>query len=379
MKIGFDAKRFFMNFTGLGNYSRTLIGNLVKYHPEHNFYLYTSQDNSAKIAQNISTDTHFSVKTPTSFMSKISSSFWRSFLLPDNLREDEVDLYHGLSHELPYKTHLKTDAKTVVSIHDLIFLKHPNLYSWSERQIYYRKFRYSCNISDRIVAVSLQTKEDIINYFGIPAAKVLTIYQSCDEIFYHPVTDEVKDQLKQKYNLPSDFVLYVGSLTKRKNILSLLQALNLIKTRLDCPVVLVGNGNSYKKKIVDFLHENNLSNQVSIISKVPTEDLPGLYQSASLFVYPSIYEGFGIPIIEALISKVPVITTKGGCFPEAGGPSTFYVDTKNVEELADAMERILSDRKLTADMIRDGYDYAGRFHAKTTSDQLNSLYNSLIY
>jgi glycosyltransferase involved in cell wall biosynthesis len=126
-------------------------------------------------------------------------------------------------------------------------------------------------------------------------------------------------------------------------------------------------------------HRLGLDNRVIIRSDVPNEDLPAIYQSAKLFIYPSIFEGFGIPIIEAMSSKIPVITTRGGCFSEAGGPATCYIDPTNPEEIAAAMEQILTDSELTARMSKDGFDYISRFHGQETSKHLIQLYQNLTH
>lgn len=378
MRIGFDAKRYFANYTGLGNYSRTVIENLVKHYPENQYLLYASKKQIKKVNHEISSGDNPVLKTPKSLKGKISNSLWRSFFLRDDLKKDDIDIYHGLSHEIPAGMQQKSKIKTVVTIHDLIFLKYPELYRWTERQIYLKKFRYSCQNADRVIAVSQQTKNDIVDIFEIPSDKISVIHQSCQKKFFTQLDSQAKLALERKYQLPKDYVLYVGSFTERKKVLHLIQALKILKPALDFPIVLVGNGKGYKQKIVDYIHKHHLTSSVKILSNVPNEDLPGIYQQAALFVYPSVYEGFGIPIIEALASGVPVITSQGGCFPEAGGPSSCYIEPGNIEDLAFQIETILTDKPHKAIMIQKGIEYVKRFRGKETADQLNTLYLDLI-
>jgi glycosyltransferase involved in cell wall biosynthesis len=377
MKIGFDAKRYFANFTGLGNYSRTLIENLVKYQAGHEYQLYTHKFNSESIQQFPLTEEAISVCTPATSLGKLNGAFWRSFLLKGDLTVDKPDIYHGLSHEIPFGIQRLKGLKTVVTIHDLIFLRYPEYYRWTERAIYLRKFRYACRYADRVIAVSEQTRADIIHFFGVPADKIETIHQSCDLAFQTKVGDRVRNDVKNKYGLPEDYILYVGSFNERKNLLGLIDGLELMKASLDTPLVMIGGGGQYKRQVMERINRLGLDNRVFIHSDVPNEDLPAIYQQARLFVYPSIFEGFGIPIIEAIFSGLPVVTSRDGCFPEAGGPDTRYVDPGNAEELATEMERVLTDSKLAATMIDNGLHYVSRFDGRETSSRLIRLYENL--
>ncbi len=378
MKIGFDAKRYFVNYTGLGNYSRTLIENLVRYYPDNRYLLFAHQLNPAVLAQYPLSENGVNVHTPGSRLGRINGALWRSFFLNSDLAKKKPDIYHGLSHEIPVGIQKQKGLKTVVTIHDLIFLRYPEYYRWTERAIYLRKFRYACRHADKIVSVSEQTKKDIVTYFGIPEEKIEAIYQSCDPAFQGIMSESTLTGVKAQYQLPDDYILYVGSFTSRKNLLCLIDALSLVKESLDVPLVMIGSGGEYKNRIVEKINRLGLGNRVCIRSDVPNEDLPAIYQLAKLFVYPSFYEGFGIPIIEGMSSQVPVITSRDGCFIEAGGPDSRYIDPDNTEELATAMEEVLTDSGLAARMIEKGNDYIRRFHGQETSTRLIDLYRDLI-
>jgi len=375
MIIGFDAKRYFANFTGLGNYSRTLVENLVKYHPENRYQLYTFKAPAQRDSFPLS-EPCVSIHTPGSLPGRLSGSLWRSYLIRSDLVLGPPDIYHGLSHEIPVG--IGKSIKTVVTIHDLIFLRHPEFYRAAERMIYVRKFRHACRRADRIVAVSEQTRRDVIEFFGIPADRIETIYQSCDPVFSLAVEDSARRAVRAKYRLPDNYILYVGSFNKRKNLIGLVEALSLMKNALDVHLVLVGDGRQVKEQLRERVRQLNLEKRVFIRSGIPNADLPAVYQSARLFVYPSFYEGFGIPIIEAMSGRVPVVTSRNGCFPEAGGPDSLYVDPEKPAELAAAMERVLTDSRLAARMIEKGAAYVKRFDGRKTSAHLVRLYRELV-
>ncbi len=369
MKIGFEAKRAFYNRGGLGNYSRNTIEILSKYYPQNSYYLFTPSVENAvnfKKAENVKT------VIPKLFLSKTFKSYWRTVRLSKKIREYKLDIFHGLSGELPYKSDKRNNTKLIVTIHDLIFLRYPELYRPVDRKIYYHKAKYACEIADTIIAVSEQTKTDIINFLDIPDNKTEVVYQGCNSIFYNEVDTNKKIEVTQKYNLPEKYILNVGTVEKRKNTLSVLKALKHGKTETE--FVIVGKKTDYQNELEKYAEDNNLTDKLTILNNVPSEDLPAIYQQAELFVYPSFFEGFGIPLIEALYSKIPVITTKGGVFSETGGLSSIYIEPENYEQLAEAINNVLNDKKLREKMISEGYDFVQKFNEEKIATNLMNVY-----
>jgi glycosyltransferase involved in cell wall biosynthesis len=376
LRIGFEAKRAFHNSRGLGNYCRTLIEGLDTYCPQHEKFLYSPFDRKNEYQDFLSTLKHAKVCWPEGFMGKISSSVWRSFLLSNQAQKDQLDIFHGLSHELPYAIE-KCSFKKVVTIHDLIFLRYPEFFPWIDRKIYFKKFEYSTRASDKVLAICEQTKRDIIHFLGTPEEKIEVAYQSCHPRFYHSWTSSEKDALRESLDLPDNYILYVGAFEKRKNILSLIHAFALLKDEFSHSLVLVGQGRSYKKRMLDLIDHYDLHDRIRLIS--PTnEELPGVYQQASLFAFPSFFEGFGIPIVEALFSGTPVVTSEGSCFPESGGPDSLYIDPNRVDDLAEAMRSVLIDKDKAQSMSMSGVEYAERFHLKNTTENLENFYFSVM-
>jgi glycosyltransferase involved in cell wall biosynthesis len=372
VKIGFDAKRLFNNFTGLGNYSRFVVKALSEFYPENQYLLY-----SPKVKQHSDTLSFFDspsieIKTPSGLDSKFGG-VWRSYGLGDLAHKDGVQIFHGLSNELPLTK--PNGLKTVVTIHDVIFKRYPEFYNPIDRMIYDWKFRKACESADKIITVSSQTAQDVIHFLKADEKKVSVIYQGCHPFFTRGYSSEEIDKVKRKYQLPEKFILNVGTIESRKNALILLKALNFSKEKV--PVVIVGRSTSYQKILNDYISQNQLSKWVKFIHEVPFEELSLIYRAASLFVYPSLFEGFGIPIIEAISSGVPVITSKGSCFSEAGGPDCWYVDSSDARELAFTIEKVLSNNREVIQRKERSTQFIKRFEPQVIAGELMNLYREL--
>ncbi len=376
MKIGFDAKRAFSNFTGLGNYSRSTLKNLTEYFPEHEYFLYNPRVPDEHQIQFLDLPHHAKVhiKIPQTFFFEVFSSAWRRYGISSDIVRDDIDLYHGLSHEIPANIH-KTGIKSVVTIHDLIFKVFPEYYKIADRKIYDQKFRHACETADGIIAISECTRQDVIRYYNIDPKKIRVIYQGCSEIFERVVGDKEKSALREKYALPSQYLLSVGSIERRKNALLILQALKELPS--DLHVVLVGKETEYCKELRAYISENSLQGRVHFLHRVSFEDLPGIYQLSKVFVYPSRYEGFGIPILEALHSGVPVVAAKGSCLEEAGGARSVYIDPDNFAELKNALLEILNKEDVS-DVIAANKKHAEEFNARKIAQEIMDYYQEIL-
>jgi glycosyltransferase involved in cell wall biosynthesis len=370
MKIGYEAKRIFHNTTGLGNYSRDLIRIMETYFPDNQYVLYNPKQ--GKVARlKIDNKTIFE-KRPQSFLTQKLSSFWRRKWMTKDVVADKVEIFHGLSGELPLGL-AKTNLKTVVTIHDLIFMRFPDLYSSFDRKIHYKKFKQAAEDATVVVAISEQTKHDIITFLKIDAHKVKVLYQGCAPAFKENYTTAYKAAVLKKYKLPQKFILNVGTIEPRKNALNIVKAIK----ELDYNLVLVGGGGKYKEKVKAFVATNNMEHRVFFLEGLQLKELASLYQSAFLFVYPSVFEGFGIPIIEALYSKTPVITSTGSCFAEAGGTASIYVKPNDIMALKEAIIAVQENEQLSVDMIEKGFKFVQQFNDKQIAKNWNKLYTTL--
>lgn len=371
-RIGFDAKRLFNNFTGLGNYSRTLLRNLATYYPEEDYHLFTPSIKRNEQTAYFQDSPMFSVHQP----SRYQKMLWRSFRIKQTLKRHKLDLYHGLSHEIPYGMP-QTGIPAVVTIHDLIFQHYPDQYGMWDRKVYDAKFRYACKNSEKIIAISESTKQDILRYYDIAPEKVAVIYQSCHEGFMVSKTAKVKQQLVEKYQLPTEYMLYVGSLIERKNLLGILDAMRQLPKDMRLPLVIVGQGEPYRQRVLDFARRHDLLPLLHFIQPIFSE-LPALYQQAALFLYPSYAEGFGIPILEALYSETPVITSNISSLPEAAGPGGYLVDPADSTQIAVGITKLLTDTTHREELVKAGYTYAKQFNGEQLTKDLMKVYKQVL-
>jgi glycosyltransferase involved in cell wall biosynthesis len=374
MKIGFDAKRLFLNNTGLGNYSRDLVRGILEQAKENDYFLYTTGGEIDLKTKFLKDHPNAEIVYPSGLYKKMKS-YWRSVKLERELIKNGVEVYHGLSHEIPRKNKL-SKIKYVVTIHDLIFLRFPENYNRIDRKIYKKKVEYACKTADKIIAISEQTKRDLMEFLNVPENKIEVIYQSCATSFHHISDYRYRDLIKNKYNLPENYILYVGTIEKRKNLATLIEAIGKSNTKL--PLVAVGKQTDYTKEVMAMVDKYNLGNQVALLQNVSFLDLPSIYQSANLFVYPSFFEGFGIPVLEALYSKTPVIAAIGSCLEEAGGPNSIYIDPKNSDELASAIDRVIENPELQLEMKEKGFEYAQKFTSENQAKEVLEIYEGLV-
>ena len=369
MNLGFDAKRVFHNFTGLGNYGRTLLHDLQSTFPEHTYHLFTPRTGGDHPRTDYFADAQrFQVHSPVG-----TRLMWRSAGIKRDLRKAGIDLYHGLSHELPLGI-ARTGIRSVVTMHDLIFRRYPQQYRWWDRQIYDLKCRHACQQTDAIIAISHSTKNDLIEAYGISPERIHVVYQACAPIFQQQLSPEMRRQALAPHDLPAAYLLSVGSLIPRKGLLKTVEALRILPPAHDIPLVVVGNGKAYRQQIEAYLRQHRLSARVLFRPSIPFDAFPALYQQASALLYPSLYEGFGIPVIEALWSRTPVITSDRSSLPEAGGPDSWYVDPGNAQSIAAAITSVLENAEERAHRVQAGHTYAQRFEGQRLANEVMAVY-----
>lgn len=354
MKIGFDAKRYYHNNTGLGNYSRTLIGKLQHMFPENEYVLYDEK------------------------------TLQRTFCLGSKASADGCDIFHGLSNELPLIFPHRTMTKYVVTVHDICWRTFPEMYHFIDRHLYDWKYGASVRKADKVVAISQSTKRDVMEAYGVPEHQIEVIYQPVQDYYYTPLpTEEVKAQIAQCEELPENFILYVGSINSRKNLLSIVKALALIPVDQRPFLVVVGNGREYRKEVENYISTHQLQNYVCIKSDIHNNKLlQALYAKATLFVYPSFYEGFGLPVVEAALQHTPVITSTVSSLPEAAGPDACFINPNDKDAsamMAETIIRLCSDTVFAETVASRMEAYARRMFSPTTlTEQMMNLYRRII-
>ncbi|MBO4753774.1 MAG: glycosyltransferase family 4 protein [Bacteroidales bacterium] len=356
MKIGFDAKRYYHNHTGLGNYSRSIIKGLQALYPDDDYLLYDEK------------------------------TFSRTFKLGRKAARDGCTLFHGLSNELPSDI-LKSGVRSILTFHDVAWRTYPQMYHWLDRQIYDFKYGRSCHVANHVIAISESTKKDIIRFYDIPEVKISVIYQPVQDLFYKPLSQEEADKLIAdavasgmiSSSLPQDFILNVGSINSRKNLLGLVQALELIPTEQRPPLLVVGNGREYKQDVLNYIAKHHLEQYVRIETRVSDNKvLQALYSKALLMAYPSHYEGFGLPVVEAALQQCPILTSNVSSLPEAAGPGALLCDPDDVESIHKYLTELLDDSSMAQRLAEVAEEYArSHFDPRSLTEQLHDLYNEI--
>jgi glycosyltransferase involved in cell wall biosynthesis len=369
MKIGFDAKRTFFNRAGLGNYSRNVLNALSLYYPQHQYYLYSPRNKQ----QLYYPGSNQQVILPQNGWRKFPS-LWRSFKIASLTKKHKLDIYHGLSHELPTGIQHKS-CKTVVTIHDLIFIRYPEFYRFIDRQIYFRKFKQACRNADKVIAISEQTKSDIQEFFHIEESKIEVIYQPIHQRFFNPILEDDAQMVRCKYQLPIDFILSVGTIERRKNLLSILEA--MVTENLDYPLLVIGRPTSYINDVKAYIAKHpNL--KVIFLHDIADDELNAIYRMAKILIYPSVFEGFGLPVAEALACGTPVITSNISSMPEAGGDAAILIQPDSAEEIGLAMRHLLSDNDFYQRKVEESKIQAQQFTPAKAAKQLIQLYKSIL-
>jgi glycosyltransferase involved in cell wall biosynthesis len=361
MKIAFDAKRFFHNTSGLGNYSRDLVRILSQYYPE-NEYLLLNKNSSERGKEILE-------KPNVRFVSTSKGNLSRQLKMGKDAQKQGADIFHGLSGELPLKWG-KEPIKKIVTIHDLIFMRYPQYYSFFDRKIHLWKFKKAASSADKIIAISEQTKRDIITYLKVSESKIEVIYQGCHKAFKEQQSNEFTQEVKGKFSLPERFILNVGTIEDRKNLLNIVKGIS----GTDIPLVVVGRKTNYYKKVEAFIRKNKMEKQVIFLEGVSMDELAVIYKLADIFVYPSFFEGFGIPVIEALFSKTVTITSNASCLPEAGGKDSVYIDPANYLDIGAKIKFLWENESERKRRAEKSFEFVQKFNDEPIAKQLMDLY-----
>lgn len=365
MKIAFDGKRFFNNSSGLGNYSRDLVRILAKFFPGNQYVLLNK--NQSERGKEI-------LDFPNVIFKETSrGNFSRQLKMGKDAQNLGADIFHGLSGELPLKWS-KKPIKKIVTIHDLIFLRFPNYYSLFDRKIHFWKFKNAAEKADLVIAISEQTKKDIIRFLKVPENKIKVVYQGCHQFFKESQSEEVFSAVKQKFNLPERFILNVGTIEERKNLLNLVKAIDGTKI----PLVIIGRKTKYFKKVEKYIVRNKLQNQTYFLENVSMQELAAIYKLADIFVYPSFFEGFGIPVIEALFSGTAVITSNLSSLPEAGGKNSVYIDPANHEDIRAKILFLWNNESERKRRVEKGLEFVQKFNDENIATELMKTYRQVL-
>ncbi len=356
MKIGFDAKRYFHNHTGLGNYSRDLVNTMIQKHQDDHFFLF---DKHPEID-------HLPFNTIAVAPQSNIQLMWREWGMRHDIKRYMLDVFHGLSNELPYGK-WRTNVKKVVTIHDVIFRHYPEHYNSIDRGIYHKKTQHAIDVADVIVSTSQTTAKDLIELYHADEQKVHVVYQTCGDP--HRLNYAIQDinLFRSKLLLPERFILYVSSFQKRKNHLALLKAFVACKGEVG-KLVLAGKSGETLKDVKQFIQENRLEHSVLILTDIGQAELPLLYRSASGFVYPSMIEGFGIPLVEAANAGLPMAVNDIPIFNELASEKSIKFKADDVSDFASALKSLSRMERL------DYSEFLKSFDPISCSEEVYKLY-----
>ncbi|MEO0117361.1 MAG: glycosyltransferase family 1 protein [candidate division WOR-3 bacterium] len=357
MRIGIDVSRLREEKRGVGHYLFNLLENISRLDKEDEFYLYSPRPIKFYPAQGGNWHYRFG-HLP------LPGSFWFQTEGKRFIQKDKIDVFFGSCDILPLG--LSKEVKKVLVVHDLIFVLYPETMANYNRFVHKLFFAKSIRASDAIIAVSQATKMDIVRHFQVESKKIFVIHEGVKEIFFSPEKEKILN-LRHRYGLLKPYILNVGTLEPKKNHIILLKAFK--KLKVDWDLVIIGKKGWKSESFFSTLKELKLSERVKILGYLPAEDLPLFYAGAEIFVFPSLYEGFGLPVLEAMACGTPVICSNVSSLPEIGGDAVLYFNPHSVEELVSQIERLIGDSELREKLKERGIERAKKFSWQKTAEE----------
>ncbi len=366
MRIGIDATAMPVELYGAGNYIFHLIQTLLRVDTENEYVVFTKS-----IHTPIFRTFRRAQLVPLSFSSRLFRVAWEQTVLPVLVRQHRLDLLHSPHYTMPvWRT-----CRSVVTFHDMTFYLYPEMHLLSKRLFFGAMISLSARRADALIAISVSTRADTIRLLKTKPEKIFTVPYGIDPSFHSMVDPSALNEIRARYHLPQKFILYVGNLEPRKNLPTLLRAFaRVIEKDGAWNLVMAGSRGWKDAKVFSTVKELGLADRVSFPGFIPQFDLPVVYSLASVFVYSSLYEGFGLPVLEAMACGVPVITSNISSMPEIVGGAGILVDPHNEVELAEAMQRVLTDRALHDKLARDGRERSKQFSWERTARETLAIY-----
>jgi glycosyltransferase involved in cell wall biosynthesis len=346
---------------GVSNYIEAVLKHLGKIDRKNRYTVYTTRGIDQRA---LGLPSNFQVR-PSRFptINPRVRIPWEQMLAPALLKLNGAQVFHGPLNVAP----MFCPVPSVITIHDLAFLSFPQTFRRVNRTYLTWATKVSAKRASRILAVSQATKDEIIRLLDIPAEKIIVTHDACEPRFT-PQDPAVIEQFRVRAGLPERFILFVSTLEPRKNVPTLLEAYARIAKETDVPLIIGGGKGWLYDSIFAKAEELNLGDKVRFAGFIPGEDLPLWYAAATAFIMPSLYEGFGMPLLEAMACGTPVITTTSSSLPEVVGDAGITVPPTDAEAMGEAMLRVIRDRDLQADMRARGLVQATRFSWEKTAE-----------
>jgi glycosyltransferase involved in cell wall biosynthesis len=367
VRIGIDARK--LHDFGIGTYIRNLLQELARMDHETDFVILSRPDDSVAVT---TLGENFRVVKETAG----NYSLAEQVKIPLDLHRERVDLFHAPHYILPPLVR----CPSVVTIHDCIHLMFPQYLPNRWSLAYARtSITLAAKRSTRVLTVSESSKRDILRYVDIPPGKIDVIYNAYDERFRDEPNEEVVARVRERFQLEDQFVLYAGNVKPHKNLERLIEAFHLVRSRgLDhLKLIMIGDEISRYTSLRRAVHRHQLHKYVRFLGFLPLDTLAVLYRLAGVFVFPSLYEGFGLPPLEAMASGTPVVTSNVSSLPEVAGDAAILVDPYNAASIADGIFRVLTDDSLRLDMKRRGLERATQFSWESSVRRVREIYGQV--
>jgi glycosyltransferase involved in cell wall biosynthesis len=368
VRIGIDARK--LHDFGIGTYIRNLLRELAKLDHDTEYVILSRPDDDVAV-RTLGENFRPVPETAGNY------SFAEQITIPHALRRERVDIFHAPHYVLPPLVR----CPSVVTIHDCIHLMFPQYLPNRWALTYARQsISLAAKRATRVLTVSESSKRDIQRFVDIPPGKVDVIYNSYDPRFAIEPDEETVNRVRERYQLQSEFVLYAGNVKPHKNLERLIDAFHIVRSRgLDhLKLVLIGDEISKYTALRRAVHRHQLHNYVRFLGYLPEETLAVMYRLAGVFVFPSLYEGFGLPPLEAMASGTPVVTSNVSSLPEVAGDAAVLVDPYSADAIADGMYRVLTDGTLRADLKRRGPQRASQFSWESSVRRVREIYGQVL-
>jgi glycosyltransferase involved in cell wall biosynthesis len=374
MKIAIDVRTVLPNRSGVGNYVLNLIQNLSKVDPDPIYYFLAQNKNLSLLGHLSRGQNPF--LTVFSHENHPLSDFWEHFILPLRLKEMGINVFHGPASLIPFR---KDHCGLVVTIHDLVAFLFPETIPLKYGAYMRYLLRQAVKKADRIIAVSNHTKEDLIKILKVPREKIVVIHEASSPIFRLENRRVVQNHLKEQYGITKKFIYHLGNIEPRKNLIVLLEAFTLICREMgnEYQLVVSGQRGWLTGSLSRFFKNYPDRDQVLFTGYVPIEEIPLFMNGAEVFVFPSLYEGFGLPVLEAMSCGTPVISSNRSSIPEIVGSAAVLVDPTSVQDLAGRIIELLKNPVERMHLSQLGLEQASRFSWIEAARQTLDVYRSV--
>lgn len=371
MRIGYDITPLSSARTGVGHYCFSLLKNLLAFEKKHQYLGFASGTRPPILDELEGALAYRRIPLPTRFMHHV----WTSLRVP---RVDTflgvVDVFHATNYFVPPMRR----ARTVVTVHDLAILVHPEWCSPKIRRFFPKQIARCIREADAVLACSESTKLDAVRLLGVDPTRIAVVYEGIDETLVPMERENAARHVHSRYGVSSPYLLFVGTIEPRKNITGLLRAFSKIRDEMPHKLVLVGGKGWYREDVEAVARELGVGERVSFVGYVSSHaELAAFYSAADLFVFPSLYEGFGLPILEAMACGCPVITADNSSMPEIAADAALCVNANDDMAIAEAVQRVLGDPTLRESLVSRGFERAKEFSWRKCAEATMNVYERL--